>query len=241
MTIPDSTERKIQYRYAFYFPDGTRKTFCVTLSHETLAIISADRSVYPEWTALEYRRCRNCPLDPSRQPQCPIAREMVDAVSFLKDWRSFEDVEVHVQAGESRRYMKRTTLQEGASAMLGIYMVASGCPILSRLRPMLVTHLSFMSAEESTYRTVSMYLMAQYFRHKHGSAADWDLRKLLVLLHECWATNSDYCERLRSLGIGDAALNALALLNVQGELTSLSLETGDLARWERIFREHYDY
>ncbi|MBN2370268.1 MAG: hypothetical protein JXO72_07260 [Vicinamibacteria bacterium] len=240
MATPESTERRIQYRYAFYFPDGARKIFRITLRHATLAIVSPERNAYPEWTALEYRRCRNCPLDPSLQPHCPIAREMVDAVCFLKDWRSFEEVEVHVQAGESRRYMKRTTLQEGAGALLGIYMVASGCPILNKLRPMLATHLPFMSSEESTYRTVSMYLMAQYFRHKRGHAADWGLGELLALLHECRTANSDYCDRLRSLGIGDAALNALALLNVQGELTSLSLETGDLTRWERIFGEHYD-
>jgi len=92
-------------------------------------------------------------------------------------------------------------------------------PILNKLRPMLATHLPFMSSEESTYRTVSMYLTAQYFLHKSGQPADWELKHLLDLLKECRATNSGYCGRLRSLGIGDAALNALALLNVQGELT----------------------
>jgi hypothetical protein len=240
MTHPetDSANRHIQYRYAFYFPDGTMKAFAVTLRHDTLAIVAPEKSQYPEWTALEYQQCPRCPLVPERCPRCPIAQHMVEPVEFLKDWRSYEDVEVHVQTG-ARKYMKRTTLQEGASALLGIYMVASGCPILNKLRPMLATHLPFMSSEESTYRTVSMYLTAQYFLSKSGQAADWDLTRLLDLLKECHEANARFCGRLRSLGVGDAVLNALALLNVQGELTSLSLETGDLARWQRIFAEHF--
>jgi hypothetical protein len=233
-----TSERKLQYRYAFYFPDGAQKAFTVTLAYDTLAIVSPERSEYPAWTALDHRKCRNCPLDPASHPRCPIAQNMVEPVEFLKDWRSYEDVEVHVQTG-ARKYMKRTTLQEGASSLLGIYMVASGCPLLSRLRPMLATHLPFMSSEESTYRTVSMYLLAQFFLNRHSREPDWGLTRLLDLLRECREANSGYCERLRPLGMGDAALNALALLNVQGELTSISLETDDLARWERIFMTHY--
>jgi hypothetical protein len=230
--------RTLQYVYRFDFPDGSTKQFTITLDYDTLAIVSPPRAEQPPWTALSYHQCPNCPLDPARHPHCPIATHMIDAVAFLKDWRSFDEVDTCVMA-RSRTYAKRTTLQEAGSALLGIYMVASGCPILSKLRPMLATHLPFMDSDEVTYRTISMYLLAQYFLHRAGSPADWDLHRLQLFLRECRDANSGYCERLRSLGIRDAVLNALAVLNMQGELTSLTLETGDLARWERVFFQHY--
>jgi hypothetical protein len=228
----------VTYCYRFRFPDDSERVFGVTLDFETLAIVAPPRPEYPAWTALEYEKCPNCPLDPAQHPRCPIAERMVDAVEFLKDWRSFDAVETDVET-RNRRYSKRTSLQEAASALLGIFMVASGCPILNKLRPMVGTHLPFMDPDESAYRTISMYLTAQHFLHKHGEEADWQLVGLLRLLRECRKANAGIVARLRSLGIRDAALNALTVLNMQGELTSLSLATGTLDRWERIFLEHY--
>lgn len=230
-------QRVIEFRYRFRFPDGSERSFSVTLGYDTMAIVGRQRATYPAWTDLAYHQCSNCPLDPSQHPRCPIAAEMVDAVEFLKDWRSYEQVETAVES-HNRCYQKRTSLQEAASALLGIFMVASGCPILSKLRPMLATHLPFMDPEESTYRTISMYLMAQYFRQRRGQRPDWDLTGLLRFLRECRIANGGIVDRLRSLGIQDAALNALAVLNMQGELTSLSLATGELDRWERVFEGH---
>jgi hypothetical protein len=238
MSEPQPPSGTVAYRYRFGFPDGSERAFEVTLDFETLAIVSAPRADYPSWTALEYEQCPNCPLDPAQHPRCPIAERMVGAVEFLKNWRSFDEVEIRVET-RNRCYSKRTSLQESASALLGIFMVASGCPILNRLRPMLGTHLPFMDPDESAYRTISMYLTAQHFLHKHGEEADWELVGLLRLLRGCRKANAGIVARLRSLGIQDAALNALAVLNMQGELTSLSLTMGTLDRWERIFLEHY--
>ncbi|MCU0242776.1 MAG: hypothetical protein MUF51_10185 [Vicinamibacteria bacterium] len=238
MSEPNPSERTIKYVYRFEFPDGSHQQYSVFLEYATLTILPPPRTSYPEWTALEYKKCPHCPLDPAKNPRCPIAANLVDVVAFLKDWRSFDQVDTIVIA-RNRTYSKRTSLQEAASALLGIFMVASGCPILNKLRPMLATHLPFMDSDESTFRTISMYLTAQYFLAKNGRPADWSLANMLPFLKDCHMANAGICERLRSLGIRDAVLNALAVLNMQGELTCITLETGDFDRWRRVFAEHY--
>ncbi len=118
-------------------------------------------------------------------------------------------------------------------------MVTSGCPIMSKLRPMVDTHLPFMTASESIYRMISMYLTAQFFLFRMGRKPDWELKEFVAFLEAARDTNAAFCKRLQSIGVKDASLNAISSLNAMGEITRLSLEMGDLARWERIFHEHY--
>jgi hypothetical protein len=65
MTPSNPPERTLQYRYAFYFPDGTLKAFIVTLLHDTLAIVAPERNEHQAWTALDHKQCHNCHLDPA--------------------------------------------------------------------------------------------------------------------------------------------------------------------------------
>ena len=227
----------IRIAYRFAFKDGRVRDFAITLDHETLQVVHAPRASYPEWTALAYKKCPNCPLDEARHPRCPIAANVVDVVETFKDERSFDEVDVTVDVNE-RRYLKHASVQQALAAMMGVLTVTSGCRVLNKLRPMVETHLPFMSAEESTYRMISMYLLAQFFRTPQGLLPDWDLKELLALLEECRQTNAAFVRRLQTLGINDATLNALAMLNTMGEITSLSIE-GDLKRLEKIFQEHY--
>jgi hypothetical protein len=66
------------------------------------------------------------------------------------------------------------------------------------------------------------------------------MKGLLRFLSECHETNSAFCRRLQALGGRDASLNAMSILNALGEITSLSIETFDLTRWERIFEISLD-
>jgi hypothetical protein len=232
---PGAPALRIAYR--FTFSDGRARDFALTLDHDTLQLLAVPRDSYPEWTALSYKKCPNCPLDEAQHPRCPVAANLVDVVETFKDERSFDDVDVAVDVQE-RRYVKRASVQEALSAMIGVLTVASGCPVLNKLRPMVETHLPFMSPAESTYRVIAMYLLAQYFRDKQGLAADWDLDQLVSLLEECRQTNAGLVRRLQTLGINDATLNALTVLNTMGEITSLSIE-GDMKRLEKIFGDHY--
>lgn len=227
----------IRIAYRFTFKDGRAREFALSLDHETLQVVQAPRASWPEWTALAYKKCPNCPLDEAHHPRCPVAANLVEVVLAFKDERSYDEVDVTVDVHE-RRYLKHASVQQALSAMIGVLTVASGCPVLDKLRPMVDTHLPFMSPEESTYRVIAMYLLAQYFRDRQGLPPDWDLDQLVGLLEECRRTNAALVRRLQTLGINDATLNALAQLNTMGEITSLSIE-GDLKRLEKIFSDHY--
>ena len=227
----------IRIAYRFKFKDGRDREFHLTLDHDTLRLLVEPRASYPEWTALSYKQCPNCPLDLARHPRCPVAANLVDVVEAFKDERSYDVVDVAVEVHE-RRYMKRASVQQALSALIGVLTVTSGCPVLDKLRPMVETHLPFMSPEESTYRMISMYLLAQYLRGRQGRQPDWDLGRLVELLEECRRSNAALVGRLQTLGINDASLNALAMLNTMGEITTLSIE-GDLRRLQKIFGEHY--
>jgi hypothetical protein len=236
--LDDPVPSVLGFSYTFAFDDGATRSFAIQLDHATLAVTEAPTGPLPEWTRLSFRQCPNCPLREEQNPRCPIAANLVEVVEFLRDRSSFEPVEVRV-VGEDREYRKRTTLQQGAGSLMGIYMVSSGCPVMDKLRPMVDTHLPFMKPDESCYRMISMYLTAQYFRARAGQEADWDLDGFLGFLRACHETNAGFCNRLRAIGVKDASLNALATLSAMGEITSLTIETEDLERWRRIFLAHY--
>jgi hypothetical protein len=227
------------YRYTFDFEDGTSRGFEVWLNPDSLELIPDTRKNPPEWIALDHHQCSNCPLTPEDSPHCPIARNLVGVIEAFAETISFEKVKVTVQVDHGRRYIKETTAQEGVSSLLGIYMVASGCPVLGKLRPMVGIHLPFMTPEEATYRTVSMYLFAQYFLHRKGVETDWDLHHLKDFLEEARIANRDFCQRLRSVGISDVSLNALNILSLQGELTHSTLHDDDLDHWRKIFESQF--
>jgi len=231
------TPREVTFAYTFAFGDGSVRRFAVRLDYETLGMVAPARTELPAWTELSFCKCPNCPLDEALHPRCPIAANLVEVVDVFKDSISYEEVDVSVEA-HGRTYVKRTSLQQGVSSLIGIFMVTSGCPILNRLRPMVDTHLPFMNADESTYRMISTYLTAQFFRHKAGKPADWEMKDLLRFLSECRETNTAFCRRLQTLGVRDASLNAMSILNAMGEITSLSIETFDMSRWERIFQSN---
>ncbi|MDN5353885.1 MAG: hypothetical protein PWQ09_641 [Candidatus Cloacimonadota bacterium] len=44
---------------------------------------------------------------------------------------------------KNRNYVKDTTIQRGVSSMLGMFLVSSGCPVLTKLKPVVKFHLPF--------------------------------------------------------------------------------------------------
>lgn len=237
--MPDPAEDRspVTYRYTFVFSDGSRKEFTVRLDPATLDLLADPRPAYPPWTRLSYHQCPNCPLDETRHPRCPIAEKMVDLIVFFKDLRSFDEVDALVE-GRGRRYAKHTSLQKAASSLIGLHMATSGCPVLDKLRPMAGTHLPFATSEETTYRTLAMYLMAQAFRKQAGRTPDWDLQGLVGFLQEIQKVNAGYCERLRSLQIEDASLNAIIVLNSLGMTTEMEIEANMTDRLRGWFRAY---
>jgi hypothetical protein len=226
----------ISYLYRFTLPDGSIKEFRFALQGDTLALVRQPRAEYPEWTRLSYSQCPNCPLKESESPLCPIAANLTDVVDFFQGAVSSDTITLEI-VSDTRSVTKRTSMANGVSALIGVVNVSSGCPVLDKLRPMLRTHLPFSSIEETMYRTLTMYLMAQYFRQRRGLEADWNLEKLLDIFEDIRVVNRAFCQRLYAACTKDANVNALIHLDSFVELTNFALlkKKDRLDRLERSF------
>jgi len=224
----------LRFAYTFRLPDGTQRRFDVRLDAETLVALPAGGAPTPAWTKLAYFQCANCPLGDGVE-RCPVAVNLAAVVETFKDAVSFESTTVTVETAE-RIYEKTTTLQKGLSSIIGIYMVTSDCPVMDRLRPMVRFHLPFASVDETIYRAVAMYLVAQYFRMRSGRPPDWQLQHLADIYGEVAKVNAGMMERLRHATTEDANVNALTILSEQGEMIPMFLE-GSLAEMQHLFRD----
>jgi hypothetical protein len=117
-------------------------------------------------------------------------------------------------------------------------MVTSGCPLMEKLKPMVRYHLPFATKEETKYRVLSMYLLAQYFRHKCGKTPNWDLQALMDMYHDIKLLNKDFSQRLAHVRIEDASLNALALLDVFAQNLTFAIDKDNLDELERLFHAY---
>jgi len=212
----------IRYRYTFRFADGSEKRFEINLDPATLALIPPADSPKPEWTKLGYHQCEQCPLN-EKAAHCPVAVNLASLVESFKDTLSHEDISVTVETAQ-RTYSKRTSLQQGLSSIIGIYMVTSNCPVMDKLRPNARYHLPFASAEETMYRAVSMYLAAQYFRMKRGEAPDWKLEHFSEIYQGVWLVNKGMTDRLSHASAQDANVNAVIVLSTFGSAVDNYLE-----------------
>ena len=148
-----------------------------------------------------------------------------ELVGTFKDFTSYVDTKVVVKAPE-RTYEEDTTLQQGLSSIVGLYMVTSNCPIMDQLRPMVRFHLPFATSEETLYRAVSMYLTKQYFAMRRGETPDWELEKLAQIYSAISVVNAGMSRRLRQASTKDANVNALIILSAFGDTVGVSLKDG---------------
>ena len=200
-------------KYSIRKPDGSEGVFDLSLNPETFAITPVP-GPKPDWTRLDYCQCPGCPLSPDKTPHCPIAANIAGLYGALADVLSTDKVELSVEFDDGRKVVKTAPAQEGVYSILGVYMAASGCPVMDQLKPMAATHLPFSTIEETVYRVMTMYLAAQYFRMEAGFTPDWTLNGLVKMYEGIRTVNSGFSERLRSAAKTDSMLNSLVNLDV---------------------------
>ena len=206
------------FRYRFTLQDGSILEFPVDLDPVTLRIKLRPRSSYPDWAKLAFCQCPNCPFPLDARPRCPTAESLVDVVEAFQDRRSYETALVEIVT-PARTTRKRATLSEGVSALLGLLMATSGCPVLGLLRPNVLTHLPFATIDETAFRTLAMYLLAQFFVSQRGGPGDWTLARIGKFIEEVHLVNRHFSERLGSTCLKDANLNAVSRLDAFAHLT----------------------
>ena len=232
-------EKCFRIRYRFDFSDREPKEFLLELEKPGLNMRSLSHGALPEWTRLSHHQCSNCPLSEDRHPHCPIAANLVGVVEAFADVISHEEVDVEVVT-ESRKYSARVNITHAVGSLIGVYMATSGCPVMDRLKPMVLTRLPFPSTAESIYRSISMYLMAQYFRSKNGRGADWNLEKLPEFFEGINLVNQSFVKRLTSFVEKDASLNAVVLLNCFAMAARRLIAKERFEEVEMLFEAHLD-
>ncbi len=220
----ENHDTTLLYRYTFQFEDETVKQFETRLDARTLELLPQRELPKPEWTKLKYCQCENCPLG-DKVEYCPVAVNLSELVETFKDFTSYVGTRVVVKAPE-RTYKEDTTLQQGLSSIVGLYMVTCNCPIMDQLRPMVRFHLPFATSEETLYRAVSMYLTRQYFAMRRGKTPDWELEKLAQIYSAISVVNAGMSRRLRQASTKDANVNALIILSAFGDTVGVSLKDG---------------
>jgi len=237
MHIDEHSTDVIRILYKFQSEDGAEKGFEVILDGKTMELRNDKPPGLPAWTNLSFNQCENCPLG-SDVERCPVAANLSGLIEAFKFSTSYESVFVVVETPE-RSYAKQTTVQNALSSLMGIYMVASNCPILDKLRPMVRFHLPFASATETVYRSVTMYLLAQYFKKQKGKKPDWELERLVDIYKEISKVNKGMWNRLSAASSFDANVNALIVLNTFGDALRFSIKKG-LDDLEKLFGNYME-
>ena len=220
--------------YRFRLDSGKEKRFAVELDPATLALLPDAKAQPPAWARLSNRQCPQCPFSEQAQPYCPVARNLARIIEEFRHDISFDEADIVVTT-ENREFRRRAPLQNGISGLMGLVMATSGCPVLDKLRPMAYLHMPFPSAHETMYRAISMYLTAQYFVRRRGGRPDWDLADLVKIYEAVSGVNVAFAERLRTMEVEDATLNAVVSLDCFASMTSGSISYEALDDMERVF------
>lgn len=218
--------------YHFQFPDGRSESLQVRP-----AVTPAVPADLPPWTALGFQQCSNCPLSTADTAHCPMAVRFVPLVALFDKVRSYDDVAARVESDE-RSVTKHTSVQRVLRSLMGLLAASSECPHVEFLKPMAHFHLPFSSTEETIYRVVSTYLLAQFFLRQQGQAADAGLEGLKARYREMQQVNAGMAGRLGAIRDedGDSSVNALVLLDLFAHSLPDSIDT-ELEELQPAFQE----
>ena len=229
-------KEELNFSYTFRLKSGLVKTFVVSVDNSSLSIIYKKNESFPEWTKLQNFKCPHCELDPKVYEYCPLAINLVDIIQTFQEYNSFDEAKITVET-LNRNYSKTTSVQSGVSSMLGIRMVTSGCPVMGKLKPLIPFHLPFASLEETEFRILSAYLLAQYVKWKKGGEPDWEMTNLINIYEDIRILNHNVSKKIADLEKKDVGINSLIVLNNFADYVSFTLDEKMLDDFETLFKE----
>ncbi|MSQ51251.1 MAG: hypothetical protein EXR28_05130 [Betaproteobacteria bacterium] len=184
----------------------------------------------PSWTRLEVDKCPHCPLADGPDARCPAAVDLVPLIERFSALASIDKIDVRVVT-EQYEARKHTDSQTALSALMGLILATSACPILARLRPLAHTHMPFATPTEMVYRIASMHLLGSFLRDEPAA-----LDGLQEFFADIDTLNHAFARRLKRAVESDAGINALVMLHSRAVLASLSIEP-ELANIRAWFRQ----
>jgi hypothetical protein len=227
-------------RYKFTYEDRRVDIVDLQLDDNSFALLPGSIKPAPApWMALEFHRCPGCTLPREAGAMCSVAVNLGSVVKPFRDQFSYTPVTT-VVTFRDRQIGKKCDLQTGLSSMMGLVMATSGCPLLDMLRPMAYTHQPFASMEETFFRAISGFLVAQYMRLKHRRTPEFDLEALKRIYHDINQLNIAFNHRLRDFDGKDANLNALVMLDVFAQMGSFTIDDGWLDKISPLFYRYLE-
>ena len=103
-------------------------------------------------------------------------------------------------------------------------MATSGCPSMEILKPLARFHLPFATVEETLFRSVSAYMLRQYFVGLDGGTADFSLSHITNAYKEIQQVNAGILQRIKQAVQSDADANAIVILNNLTQILELEIE-----------------
>lgn len=188
---------KINYRLGF--ADGSEKQLELQLRSDSLAPVGWVPNKPPQWTALSYNQCKNCPLNPEKVTYCPAALSLAKLVEQCHELDPLDSTTLKVTAAR-RVTAQTTTVQKAIGSFIGLLMATSDCPHAAFFRPLARFHQPLASESETMYRAVSAYLLAQYFRHESGQEAKLDAQGMVDIYQNLEIVNTALAGRLKASG-----------------------------------------
>ncbi|MCK4806106.1 MAG: hypothetical protein KAT09_00595 [Candidatus Aegiribacteria sp.] len=209
--------------YRFRLSDEKTEEFRVELDPDNLNLLAEVPENPPAWTELDFHQCPNCPLDTNSHRYCPLALSIMDIVEHFDHVLSYDKIHLEVLT-EDRYISQQTSAQMGLSSLMGLLIATSGCPHTEYFKPMARFHLPLASKDETVYRAVSTYLLAQYFIHREGKKADFQLEGLKKIYDNIQEVNYSVAERLRAASEADSPVNAIVILDTYAKAIPFVIE-----------------
>jgi len=211
-------------KYTFKLDDGKILEYDIKVDRAKQQNLASEKDSVPDWVSLSYCKCSNCPLKENDSPLCPAAYDIQAVVEDFRSQLAHKKVQVDVVTPE-RSYSKRTNIEEGLRSLMGLILATSQCPILSELKPMAMHHMPFSSNNEFILRTVSGYLLQQYFEYTECNSPDWDLNGLVKYNQQLKLVNQALWQRIHSSCDNDSNLKALLSFFTMSSSVSVSLKS----------------
>lgn len=213
----------IEITYCFNLEDNKKELFKLRLDPTSLELIDDATEPPPEWAALEYHQCPNCPYNKESNPDCVVAKHLSAVIDRFGDICSYDNIGLEVISDE-RRVIQETTAQRAISSLLGLIFATSGCAHTAYMKPMARFHLPLASQEETTFRAAGMYLLAQYFRKQAGKGGELNMEGLSKIYRDLHVVNVAISNRIRSAQTAEASINALVILDTRANLMPFVIE-----------------
>lgn len=219
------SDQKRTFLYRLLFSANKVIEFPIEIDQASMELTSPKQASPPFWADLNYQQCGNCTLNSTDSPFCPVAINLIPLLELCNAIPSYETLKLEVMMPE-RTISGNTTMQRALSSMLGLIMATSPCPHTEYLKPMARFHLPLASENETLYRTVSMYLLAQYFQRKEGDDYSLELDRLTEIYQNLKIINKALAKRFKAAMTEDATVNAIILLDLLSQSVTWSIEEG---------------